>query len=557
MSVKQKLQVGFGIILIFLFITSGLGMYYLHNSNQTMKDIATQQQMVAHYNDIAFHTVRANAAIRGYMLYEKPEMRENHYEIRQQLAESIQKLEQAGINNTDFNTFLEKLHTWETAIDTEIFPLLDANEKQQAQAIAAPVLGQGSQELVVFGKTMATELTKHTEKEIAGTVNNGTSQLIQMVIFVVIAIVVSFIISTLFGRHVTKNIRETMEKITDFANGNFLARLETTSTDEFGQLAATFNHMTDTLRDTMRQVGNSSEQVAATAEQLTASSNEVSFATEIVTESIQDISSGIESQTMLTKEVNDLSAGILHRMNDITGSIGQVNESTYATKELADAGTTSVRNVIEQMTIIANNTNSLTKKLNDLNDHTDTIVNAVNTIKEIADQTNLLAINASIEAARSGEHGKGFAVVAEEVRKLAEQSNRAAIEIEHIVTTITTDTERIVEEVVANDQSVEVGRTRVEAASDAFMHIHNAIEDVQSQTASVTYAVQQINQDIENLVTHIEKINDVSTSSNDNVQSVAASSEQQSASMEEVAAASSHLAQMAIELQETIQGFKY
>lgn len=559
MKVKQKLQAGFGIILIFLFITSGLGMYYLNKSNQTMKEIEKQQQMVAYYNDIAFHTVRANAAIRGYMLYQKQDMRDNHYEIRQQLVEAIEKLQQEGIDvdNEDFQTFLEKLNAWETAIDEEIFPLLDANEEQQAQAIAGPVLGQGSQDLVVFGKTMANELTKQTEQQIATTVSKGVTQLIQMAIIVVIAIISSFIISSFFGRHVSKNIEETMKKMVEFAEGNFLANLEMKSKDEFGYLAKTFNEMTDKLRNTMRQIGNSAEQVAATAEQLTASSNEVSFATEIVTESIQDISSGIESQTSLTHEVNDLSTVILHRMNDITESISQVNEATTATRELADEGTTSVQNVIEQMTIIANNTDSLTKHLRELDSNTSTIVHAVNTIKEIAEQTNLLAINASIEAARSGEHGKGFAVVAEEVRKLADQSNRAALEIENIVNTITTDTEKIVEEVVENDHSVEDGRARVETASNAFIHIHNSIEEVQLQTTSVTSAIRQIFIDIEKLVVDIEKINDVAISSNDNVQSVAASSEEQNASMEEVAAASSHLAQMAIDLQETISEFKY
>lgn len=524
-----------------------------------MKEIEKQQQMVAYYNDIAFHTVRANAAIRGYMLYQKQDMRDNHYEIRQQLVEAIEKLQREGIDvdNEDFQTFLEKLNAWETAIDEEIFPLLDANEEQQAQAIAGPVLGQGSQDLVVFGKTMANELTKQTEQQIATTVSKGVTQLIQMAIIVVIAIISSFIISSFFGRHVSKNIEETMKKMVEFADGNFLANLEMKSKDEFGYLAKTFNEMTDKLRNTMRQVGNSAEQVAATAEQLTASSNEVSFATEIVTESIQDISSGIESQTSLTHEVNDLSTVILHRMNDITESISQVNEATTATRELADEGTTSVQNVIEQMTIIANNTDSLTKHLRELDSNTSTIVHAVNTIKEIAEQTNLLAINASIEAARSGEHGKGFAVVAEEVRKLADQSNRAALEIENIVNTITTDTEKIVEEVVENDHSVEDGRARVETASNAFIHIHNSIEEVQLQTTSVTSAIRQIFIDIEKLVVDIEKINDVAISSNDNVQSVAASSEEQNASMEEVAAASSHLAQMAIDLQETISEFKY
>lgn len=169
----------------------------------------------------------------------------------------------------------------------------------------------------------------------------------------------------------------------------------------------------------------------------------------------------------------------------------------------------------------------------------------------------MLAINASIEAARSGEHGKGFAVVASEVRNLADESNLAAIEIEGMVKTITAHTEKIVEEIIINEQSVTVGRERVDVASHSFATIDESIEDVQQQTEAVTVAIRQIYQDIEELVKGIDQIHDVSAQSNDNVQSVAASSEEQMASMEEVAAASTHLAQMAIRLQESIQAFKY
>ena len=557
MSVKAKLQMGFGVILLFLLSVSGIGIFYLKENNEVLATIEKEQQIVTLYNDIAFHTVRANAAIRGYMFYEKEDMKNNHYEIRDDLHNSISKLQELGEHNTEFGTFLTQLDEWESGIDEEILPLLANNEKELAGTVALPILGQGSLNLVVFGKTMANQMTDTINATINATKENGERKLIEMIILVLIALATSFTLSTLFGRRISKNINEMVAKMNEFANGNLLANLQLKTKDEFGQLSLSFNEMTEKLRNTMKQVGDSSEQVAATSEQLTASSIEVSFATEVVTESIHDISNGIDAQNRLSSEVNHLSSNVLRKMNDITKNIGNVNEATRTTKGLADQGHQSVVNVMEQMTIISDNTGTLTSHVDGLDENTKTIAQAVNVIKEIATQTNLLAINASIEAARSGEHGKGFAVVATEVRKLADQSNLAAVEIENIVTTITHYTENIIAGIVENDRSVEMGRNRVDVASESFSHIDTAVQDVQQQTEAVTEAVQQIYLDIERLVTDIERMNEVSAQSNENVQSVAASAEEQNAAMEEVAAASTYLSDMAIGLQETIRTFKY
>lgn len=557
LTVERKLQMAFGIVLAFLLMITAIAMYFLTNNNKTLAEIEDNTELIHLYQDISFQTVRANAAIRGYILYGKEEMLNNHHEIRNTLHTSINRLQEIGARNQDFEQFLQQLDDWEKAIDGQIIPLYKRGEIEQAQQVALPILGEGSLKLVVFGKTMATAQQEDMLAHIEATKEKGERSGIEIMILAAISLLISIIIATVFGRRVAKNIQLTVREMDTFSEGNLHAHLQFKTKDEFAHLAESFNSMSDKLRQMMKQVGNSSEQVAATSEQLTASSLEVTQATEVVTESIQDIAQGIDEQDTLTGDVRNLSAHILKKMNDISTSIQNVNDATVETKNMASLGRSSVHDATVQMDEISANTSELNTRVQDLDDNSAAIVAAVNVIKSIATQTNLLAINASIEAARSGEHGKGFAVVAEEVRKLADESNLAAVEIEKVVAQITDSTRIIEEDMVNSNDSVHVGRDKVNVARDNFIQIDDAITDVQAQTELVTAAIRTIHQDIEKLVQEIDYIGEVSMKSSRHVQSVAASSEEQNAAMEEVAAASNHLAKMAIDLQESIQTFKY
>ncbi len=557
LTVERKLQMAFGIVLAFLLMITAIAMYFLTNNNKTLAEIEDNTELIHLYQDISFQTVRANAAIRGYILYGKEEMLNNHHEIRNTLHTSINRLQEIGARNQDFEQFLQQLDDWEKAIDGQIIPLYKRGEIEQAQQVALPILGEGSLKLVVFGKTMATAQQEDMLAHIEATKQKGERSGIEILILAAISLLISIIIATVFGRRIAKNIQQTVSEMDTFSEGNLNTHLQFKTKDEFAHLAESFNTMSEKLRQMMKQVGNSSEQVAATSEQLTASSMEVTQATEVVTESIQDIAHGIEEQDTLTGDVRNLSAHILKKMNDISTSIQNVNDATVETKNMASLGRSSVHDATVQMDEISANTSELNTRVQDLDDNSAAIVAAVNVIKSIATQTNLLAINASIEAARSGEHGKGFAVVAEEVRKLADESNFAAVEIEKVVAQITDSTRIIEEDMVNSNDSVHVGRDKVNVARDNFIQIDDAINDVQAQTELVTAAIRTIHQDIEQLVQEIDYIGEVSMKSSRHVQSVAASSQEQNAAMEEVAAASTHLAKMAIDLQESIQTFKY
>lgn len=557
MNIKHKLQISFGAILVFLLIMSAMGIMNLKHNEKIMLQIQHDEQMVSEYDNLAFHTVRANAAIRGYMLYNRDNMKANHYEIREELHTALNQLIELGAAGEQFEQFKQDLHAWETAIDEDVITLMESGNVAEAREAALPILGQQAMELVTFGKQMSNEQTEEIHALIAKENDTVTSRMTQMTIIVIIAVVVSFIISTIFGQFITRNIREMASKMEQFASGDMTAKVQVTTKDELGHLADSFNTMTERLSHVFKQVSDSSSQVAHTSSQLTASSNEVSSATAVVTDAIQDISNGIESQHQLTDSANQHSIDILQEMDSMKKRIETVHNYTSETNALAEKGTNVVHNIKNQMNVISTNSSSLTEHMAKLGTNTDTIVDAVQTIKDIADQTNLLALNASIEAARAGEHGKGFAVVASEVRSLADESNQAAEQIEAIVQAMIQHTDHVLRDIQTSEQNVDDGQRLVDDATIAFDNIERAITTVQTETTTVHQAIQNVFTGIEQLVNEIDHISQVSYDSTENVQNVAASSEEQSAAMQEVAHASEQLARMANDLRNTISQFKY
>lgn len=149
MTLRNKIGLSFLTLIAMVFLIGSLAITYLMMNNKNNETIAKTQEVVLLYDNIAFQTVRANAAIRGYMMFKEPFMIENHYEIRHTLHESIETLQSLGVSGEDFDQFLNQLEAWETAIDQDILPLIEqAAPVEQIQTVSNPILGEGSMQLV-------------------------------------------------------------------------------------------------------------------------------------------------------------------------------------------------------------------------------------------------------------------------------------------------------------------------------------------------------------------------------------------------------------------------
>jgi len=558
MTLKNKIGLSFLTLIIMIFLIGGLAITYLMLNNKNNETIASTQEVVLLYDDVAFQMVRANAAIRGYMMFQEPFMIENHYEIRKTLHESIDTLQSLGEAGDDFNQFLIQLDEWELAIDDKIIPLIENEASaEQIQTVSNPILGEGSMNLVVFAKGMANDHYEIITADFNHLLNKNKQMIWILTTFIAISLIISIVLTLTFGRKLSHSITQVIDKLNAFSARNFNVKLNLNSNDEFGELSNAFNDMTDNLRRSMYEVNESATQVAAMAEQFSASSEEVNSATAEVTHSIVNISDGAERQNDMTQSIRELSNEVLAKIGAILKSVIDMRKRIEQSDKNSHLGLQEVQQINDQMSRILTNSNVITKEINELNVQTKSIIESIAMIKEIADQTNLLALNASIEAARAGESGQGFAVVANEVRNLAESSNETSIAIENIIQAVSERIENNVELIASNNEVVAEGQKRIHASGEMFTQITSSIVDIKEQTNDMQQSVEQIVNNIEQLVKDIDHTRDIAEQTRGESQNIAATAEEQSAAMTEVADASQNLAELAINLQTTIQRYKF
>ncbi|WP_094602761.1 Methyl-accepting chemotaxis protein McpA [Sporomusa silvacetica DSM 10669] len=379
--------------------------------------------------------------------------------------------------------------------------------------------------------------------------------LISNLIVLAITMAVVIIISVVFSNRLTKPITQLVTATETIKKGNLNVNITNKGNDEIGKLAQNFNAMVVGLKDLLRHVTTSAEVVSAASQQLTAGAEQSAATAEQVTSAIDVIAASAEKQVDLANETTVLVTQIVSDIQQIVSDSATVASVSEGAAQLAANGGSSIENAVAQMRNIENSVATSAEVVTKLAERSTEIGQIIGTISGIANQTNLLALNAAIEAARAGEQGRGFAVVADEVRKLAEQSESATKQIAHIIGEIQTDTDKAVVAMSKGNAEVKLGTGIVSEAGQTFNKIISMTNQVSEEMQGISASIEHMAASSQKIETAIKAIDSMSRSNANQTLQVSAATQEQVASVEEIKKASQALVETADELQSAVNKF--
>ncbi|WKN41379.1 PAS domain S-box protein [Tunicatimonas pelagia] len=355
---------------------------------------------------------------------------------------------------------------------------------------------------------------------------------------------------------VKEPVLQVRDLISSMAQGDLTQKFEITAEGYVQEMGDALNVAMENLNGLLGSIGKNADRVGESANNLLERSKNIRDNTSEVASAISQMSKGAQDQAQRTDESSKLVDQVLSSANDMEQKANSIYQTADQGQQSCENGLLIVKNLVENMDGIRSSANVTTESINVLTERAEEIGRTLNVISDIASQTNLLALNAAIEAARAGDAGRGFAVVAEEIRKLAEDSRRSAIDIEKIISDVQKDTQSASKAIETMQVSVEDGSGATKEASTIFSEISDASTNTLSYAKEIQEATSGQKSFIDDVAKNIEQIVVVAEETAAGTEEVATSSQDLNGSVGEITEASNQLSSVAEELQKGVSKFK-
>lgn len=564
-NMKMKIKLIACFILVALFI-GAIGFFGINNMGQINKNAVTmhnenlmsikylmmlKQNLLEYRGDLAQIISVANNNQNQQITTLMNQLKDNIVKTMQEYEKQVLTAEEKDT----YSKFKSGYEGYMTSCDG-VMKYVNAENYESAQYNYITV-DQTRATLFVF----LDKLIQTNEKE-ADDLDSANDTLYSTTFMAMIAAVVfGFLIAVVLGMIISTMISRQLSRVLDFANafgsGDLTKTIDIDTKDEIGLLANSLNSAGENIRYLVSQIVSSAEDIGSLSEELSVSTKQISSNMEAVNESINQISKGSQDLSATTEEVSasaeeigSTTIELTQKSVDASNSVREIRKRASNVKKKADEAINESNEISEKQRINILNAIERGKVVEEVKVMADSIAS-------IAEQTNLLALNAAIEAARAGDMGKGFAVVAEEVRKLAEQSSQAVINIQNMVTEVK----------AAFDDLSQSGRSVLKYMQDNVKPNYELLIETGDQyekdsdfvseiAAGIASASRQMSETIEQVNSAIQNVSATAQESASNSEEIEVSINETSATIAEIAKSAERQAEMAQRLNDMAQKFK-
>jgi methyl-accepting chemotaxis protein len=482
-KIGTRLSLAFGIVLLLMTVLSAVAIYSLWQMNKNFSNISENSRNIEFANDVRNEIQKVNGAAMTVALVNDEKTRTAQKKILEDSTKNYQTslaMLEKSTQSKEMKDLISKLKTTIEGVAKDNNKVIQLAQSDLQELAMSTYMGNMLTtntilemcDRIVGAHAKQSGLLKTNSENTYARVRNILAGISILIIFL------STMIAGLLKRSVVRPLQKAVQAANMLAAGDLTANLEITGKDEMSSLLGAMQNTSVILREMVRNIKNSADNLASASMQLSAGSEEMSR--NALEESNRASQVAVASEEM-TQTVMDMAK-----------NAASIAVSSTEASEAAKKGGEMVNRTVKDIDAIALTAAESSRIVQTLGDRSKEIGNIIGVISDIADQTNLLALNAAIEAARAGEHGRGFAVVADEVRKLAEQTTMATKEIEQTIGSIRTEVEKAISAMDDTASKVKSGVDLANESGKALGHIVTGVTGLQSMIQQIASATEEM-----------------------------------------------------------------